>query len=321
MATIKSTAIKATIGLVGALLLFGAASSPAVTASPLSIAAASSVKTASQSQQALLGGVALGDSLDKLLKQLGKPARIDASEQGYSWYVYNSDPGKLMLFGVTGKRVVAQFSNSSKGWTGDAQGIKLGQTLKEAKKRAGTVHGSENGDDYWAFVKNSEKSVLFIDKHDSSKIIGILRTNETLLSKVKSSYSSKLQKPFELQIFDLASAERKLRGIAGLTWDKLAAASARGHSTDMMNNDYFDHQNLQGLSPFDRMEDQGIEYHRAAENIAAGYPNAIYAHYGWMNSTSGHREALLDSKLKRLGTGVSFGGTYQVYYTQNFYTP
>ncbi len=323
MATMNSRACKTSIGLLGAMLLFGAAFSPSATASPLQASATASVNTVTQAVQAKLGGIAIGDSAEKLQKQLGKPARMDVSEQGFTWYVYNSDLSKLMMFGVSNQKVVAQFSNSSKSWTADASGIKLGQTLKEAKKRAGSVKNSENADDYWAFVKNSEKTVLFIDTHSSNKIVGILKTQLSAIPKAgaASAYTSKLQKPYELQIFDLAGAERKLRGVSGLAWDKLAGASARAHSTDMMKNDFFDHDNLKGLSPFDRMEKQGISYQFAAENIAAGYENPIFAHYGWMNSTTGHREALLDSNLKRLGTGVAFGGSYEIYYTQNFYTP
>jgi uncharacterized protein YkwD len=89
----------------------------------------------------------------------------------------------------------------------------------------------------------------------------------------------------------------------------------------MQARSYFAHMNPDGLSPFDRMKNEGIKYKSAAENIAAGYINSIYAHYGWMNSDSGHRETLLDGKLTRLGTGVALGGSYNVYYTQNFYTP
>jgi uncharacterized protein YkwD len=89
----------------------------------------------------------------------------------------------------------------------------------------------------------------------------------------------------------------------------------------MRSRDFFDHTNPDGLSPFDRMKTAGVQYHSAAENIAAGYPDSIFAHYGWINSKKGHRETLLDSSLKRLGTGVSVGGDYHVYYTQNFYTP
>lgn len=268
-----------------------------------------------------LGGVAIGDTADKMLKLLGKPARIDSGEQGFSWYVYNGNYGAFKMFGVSDNRIIAQFSNAAGSWN-SATGIKPGVGLKEAKKLAGSVVSPVTEDDYYSYTANKERTILFLDKHDGSKIIGILRMKEKPSGKpAKPAYSNKLQTAFEQQTFDLANAERKVRGIALLQWDKLAAAAARGHSTDMKTNDFFAHVNLDGQSPFDRMKDKGVNYQRAAENIAAGYANAIFAHYGWMNSKTGHREALLDSRLKRLGTGVAFGGSYQVYYTQNFYSP
>ncbi|WP_224722069.1 CAP domain-containing protein [Paenibacillus vietnamensis] len=268
-----------------------------------------------------LGGIAIGDTADKLLKLLGKPARIDAGEQGFSWYVYDGNYGAFMMFGVSDNRITAQFSNAAGSWS-SAKGIKPGVALTEAKKLAGSVVSPESKDDYYAYSANKERTTLFLDKHDGSKIIGILRMKEQTSGKsVKPAYTNKLQTAFEQQVFDLANAERKVRGIALLQWDKLAASAARGHSTDMKTNDFFAHVNPDGQSPFDRMKDKGVNYQRAAENIAAGYANAIFAHYGWMNSKTGHREALLDPKLKRLGTGVAFGGSYQVYYTQNFYSP
>lgn len=99
----------------------------------------------------------------------------------------------------------------------------------------------------------------------------------------------------------------------------MAAAAGREHSKDMAVNNYFAHDNKNGESPFDRMERYGIVYRSAAENIAAGYMDAFRVHAGWMNS-AGHRANVMNSKLERLGVGVYAGGSYGLYYTQNFYT-
>jgi uncharacterized protein YkwD len=87
----------------------------------------------------------------------------------------------------------------------------------------------------------------------------------------------------------------------------------------MAENGYFSHINLQGKSPFDRMDANGLIYRQAAENIACGQFNAIFAHEAWMNS-SGHRSNIL-GECSKLGVGISFGGTYKVYYTQTFFSP
>ncbi|MNZ51468.1 Cysteine-rich secretory protein family protein [compost metagenome] len=267
-----------------------------------------------------LGGIAINDSVQKLKKLLGEPVRIDPNEWGFSWYVYNGSYSNYMMFGVQNDTVTALFSNSGSSWN-LANGLKMGQTLTEAKKSISSAARASEDDDYYTYSLDNVQTTLFIDRHSSNKVIGLLKIKNSAVSAVKPAYSSSLQAGYEQQSFDLANAERALRGVSELEWDKLAAASARKHSTDMMSRDFFDHTNPDGKSPFDRMKKEGISYRTASENIAAGYANSIYAHYGWMNSTSGHREALLDASLKRLGTGVSFGGSYSVYYTQNFYTP
>lgn len=124
---------------------------------------------------------------------------------------------------------------------------------------------------------------------------------------------------FERQVFDLANAVRVRFGKKAFIWSEQIAITARKHSKDMADHDYFAHTNLSGLSPFDRMEDDGIDYRSAAENIAAGQSSAIFAHEGWMNS-KGHRVNIL-SVIEKLGVGVYLGGSYETYYTQNFYTP
>ena len=86
----------------------------------------------------------------------------------------------------------------------------------------------------------------------------------------------------------------------------------------MNDKNYFDHTNKENKSPFDRMEEEGINYKNAGENIAAGQSSAIYAHHAWMNSL-GHRKNILGD-YKYIGVGVIFGGYYNIYYTQNFYT-
>lgn len=264
-----------------------------------------------------VNGISIDDTEEKLTQLLGEPDRRDGSELGFSWYIYNDSYASFKMIGVQDGEVTALFTNSSSAWQA-SNGIKLGQTIAEAKKLTGTVSSAEAQDDYYSYTFGDVITTLFIDRLDGNKIIGILQMKQ---GAAKSAYSSKLQSAFEQQTFDLTNAERTRRSIAAVQWDKLAAAAARAHSNDMLAQSFFSHSNPDGLSPFDRMKNKGIVYTTAAENIAAGYTNSIYAHYGWMNSTDGHRETILDSKLKRLGTGVSFGGSYKVYYTQDFYTP
>jgi len=77
----------------------------------------------------------------------------------------------------------------------------------------------------------------------------------------------------------------------------------------MAARDFFEHDNLDGKSPFDRMKDAGYSYWMAAESIAAGYSSPAAAGDGWMNSP-GHRANILSCNLTEIGVGYARGGSY-----------
>lgn len=272
-----------------------------------------------------LGGIAIGDYSQRLEQLLGSPSRIEASGYSFAWHIYNTDKSydRFLMIGVQSNRVVALFSGSKAVWQAET-GIVPGITIADAKTKTGAVQDAAAHDDFYEYTSDDVHTTLFIDRKDGNKVSGILLIKSTSLSASSTKQSEALQAALEQQSFDLTNAERAKRGISLLAWDKLAAASARSHSVDMGRRDYFAHNNPDGKSPFDRMKARGVRYRLAAENIAAGYTNSIYAHYGWMNSDEGHRETLLNSKLEKLGTGVGFGSSnssYGIYYTQDFYTP
>ena len=70
----------------------------------------------------------------------------------------------------------------------------------------------------------------------------------------------------------------------------------------MASRRFFDHYNLSGESPFDRIEKTGYRYRAAAENIAAGQadPRAVVA--SWMQS-AGHCANLMSPAFTETGVG------------------
>ncbi|MGA9227337.1 MAG: CAP domain-containing protein, partial [Mesobacillus sp.] len=128
-----------------------------------------------------------------------------------------------------------------------------------------------------------------------------------------------LKEGFEYQLFDLTNAARVKNGLGVLTWDDPVKETARKHSLDMAENNYFSHTNLEGESPFDRMAEDNITFAVAGENLAYGQFSSIFAHEGLMNSL-GHRENILKPDYELLGVGVAFGPKFEPYFTENFYT-
>ncbi len=59
-------------------------------------------------------------------------------------------------------------------------------------------------------------------------------------------------KLFAERIHDLINIERMRHGMVALAFDSKIAAIAQNHSSDMARNDYFEYENLRGLSPTER---------------------------------------------------------------------
>lgn len=122
------------------------------------------------------------------------------------------------------------------------------------------------------------------------------------------------------EVVRLTNAERAKNGCQALTVNAALTRSAQGHSDDMSANNYFAHNSQDGRTPFDRMKAAGYTYSMAAENIAAGQRTASDVVAAWMGSP-GHRANIVNCGLKEIGVGVAKGGSYGIYWTQNFGTP
>jgi uncharacterized protein YkwD len=86
----------------------------------------------------------------------------------------------------------------------------------------------------------------------------------------------------------------------------------------MAKYSYFSHTSRDGRSPWQRIRAQGYNY-GSAENIAAGQSSAKSVVVAWMKSP-GHRKNILNCSSKAVGVGVARGGSYGIYWTQDFGT-
>lgn len=57
------------------------------------------------------------------------------------------------------------------------------------------------------------------------------------------------------------------------------------------------------------LEDSGVEYSEALENIAAGQQSPQQVVKGWLNS-EGHRKNILDPNVTHIGIGYDKDGNY-----------
>lgn len=121
----------------------------------------------------------------------------------------------------------------------------------------------------------------------------------------------------EQEVLKLVNKVRSENGLSPLAWADDVANVARAHSKDMIDRSFFSHTNPDGLSPFDRLNNNGISFRSAAENIAYGQRTAEAVMDAWMNS-SGHRANILNKNITEIGIGAVKNQNGTIYWTQVF---
>jgi uncharacterized protein YkwD len=115
------------------------------------------------------------------------------------------------------------------------------------------------------------------------------------------------QNPTIESFVEIMNAHRVSLGCPALTWHAKLAGVAQDHSDDMNENAYLSHDNLQGESPFDRMNANDLEYSAAAENVAFNSEGAQGVFDAWMES-AGHKANIENCVYTHHGLGLS--GSY-----------
>ncbi|MDP4090384.1 MAG: SafA/ExsA family spore coat assembly protein [Bacillota bacterium] len=124
-------------------------------------------------------------------------------------------------------------------------------------------------------------------------------------------------KALENEVIRLVNVERVNRGLQPLTQNWQLSRVARYKSQDMANKNYFSHTSPTYGSPFTMMENFGIQFTAAGENIAMGQTNPSAVMTSWMNSP-GHRSNILSPTYNQIGVGLATSSNGTKYWTQQF---
>ncbi|MER6979998.1 CAP domain-containing protein, partial [Streptomyces carpinensis] len=109
----------------------------------------------------------------------------------------------------------------------------------------------------------------------------------------------------EAEVLSLVNQERAKVGCSPVTANTALTSLAENLSKAMADEDFFDHTDPSGASPWDRAARLGITS-LGGENIARGQADAAAVMDAWMNSP-GHRANILNCDFNTLGVGVHFG--------------
>lgn len=273
----------------------------------------------------------IGDSKEDVEIKVGNAQRSTLNEYGVKWYTYHDNYQNFFMAAYnrnnklaglyTNQDLIASTLGIALGSAKETVLTQLGEPMKGIRKGLITYRTKNDGE-YDTFQADNSFVTIFYDKHEHDTITAIQLISSELEQQKDNFYpeeSTDLKEGFELQLFDLTNAARVEHGLPLLSWDEQVSGIARVHSRDMAENNYFNHTNLEGESPFDRMEKDNITFQAAGENLAAGQTSSIFAHEGLMNSL-GHRENILHTNFESLGVGVAFDSESKPYFTENFIT-
>lgn len=108
----------------------------------------------------------------------------------------------------------------------------------------------------------------------------------------------------ETEFLALLNNERGEVSVQPVVYNALLTEAAQDYAEDLVANNRFDHIGLDGSTPGDRVSATGYEWAWVAENLFRGSTKEAAAIQTWMESTSGHREAMLEERAEEIGVGL-----------------
>ncbi|HWQ42701.1 MAG TPA: CAP domain-containing protein [Desulfosporosinus sp.] len=120
----------------------------------------------------------------------------------------------------------------------------------------------------------------------------------------------------EQHMVDLINQERIAAGVNPVKADLRLTAVGRAKANDMKVNNYFSHTSPTYGSPWDMMQQVGLTYRWAGENISGN--KSVEASMAALMQSPGHKANILDPRCTHVGVGIANGSVYGSLYVQEF---
>ena len=180
-----------------------------------------------------------------------------------------------------------------------------------------SVYGKLNAGDKVYVIGAIDNFLLVIT---SDNLVGMIREDlvehytedivqeEINKSNNETSESNDDSKATASYILEKINAERIANGLPALTLDSLLTATAQTKAKDMVENNYFSHTSPTYGSPFEMMQNAGVTYISAGENIA-GNSSIDDAITSFLSSEE-HSKNILSNSYNYIGIGIEKSNTY-----------
>lgn len=94
----------------------------------------------------------------------------------------------------------------------------------------------------------------------------------------------------------------RMRPVDKVVWNKKLAAAAGHHSRNMLEADFFSHNNPRGQTPGDRARESGYFWKAIGENIILGYTTEEEVITNWLQSEY-HCRNIMNPLFREMGVG------------------
>lgn len=180
-----------------------------------------------------------------------------------------------------------------------------------------SVYGKLNAGDKVYVIGAIDNFLLVIT---SDNLVGMIRedlvehytenivTDENNEQNNEQTNSNEDSKATASYILEKINEQRIANGLPALTLDSLLTATAQTKAKDMVENNYFSHTSPTYGSPFEMMQNAGVTYISAGENIA-GNSNIDDAISSFLNSEE-HSKNILSNSYNYIGIGIEKSNTY-----------
>ena len=131
----------------------------------------------------------------------------------------------------------------------------------------------------------------------------------------------------EERMHEIINAARGEQGLAELAFDETARDIARAHSEDVVSHEFITNTELAGSYEYcATWVHQSKIYHSREAQSGQRIPTewrtpeelAQTVVEGWLKSTEGHREAVLDPYFHKMGVGIAISDEGEIFFTQIF---
>ncbi len=255
--------------------------------------------------------ITIGEDKQAVIDKFGLPGRIDKTEYGFDYYIYNNDYSHMAFIAVQDNKVVGYYTDSA---DFNYQGVHRGNTVSQLNKALKQQFELSEAITY----SNSTSTIkILMDTLESKTVTGIYILPKDASPK---DYSKETVRGIEALLYDLTNSARAHNKLSPLSWSSSASLAARKHSNSMSVNNFIAHTDPERRSPGERLAAEGIAYVKCGENIIAGYDDAILSVHHLYNSKS-QRGNLLSKTYRYTGDGFSYtkDSEHKTYLTQDFY--